>query len=148
MPQEVQALFQPAATRRPMGRCTIDPASSGLEEGLAVRDVLVPSCSSDSCAGRAQCTLTRSPGVRCFLPHIGAAGFRVKQAWCQVAVWLGWVGLYFGGCKALNLCLSRVRTGVAAMRQECNYQLDTTKLGRKGGKKYIINNKSNCVHCP
>ena len=32
---------------------------------------------------------------------------------------------------ALNLRLSRVRTGVAVMRQDCNYQLDTTKLGRK-----------------
>ena len=33
---------------------------------------------------------------------------------------------------ALDLRLSRVHTGVAAMRQDCNYcQLDTTKLGRK-----------------
>jgi hypothetical protein len=37
-------------------------------------------------AGRAQCTLTRSPGVRCFLRHIGAAGFLVKWAFCQEAV--------------------------------------------------------------
>ena len=32
---------------------------------------------------------------------------------------------------ALDLCLSRVRTGVAAMGQDCNYELDITKLGRK-----------------
>ena len=33
---------------------------------------------------------------------------------------------------ALDLRLSRVRTGVAAMRQDCNYnQLDPTELGRK-----------------
>ena len=37
-------------------------------------------------AGRAQCTLTRSPGVQCFLRHIGVAGFRVKRALCQEAV--------------------------------------------------------------
>jgi hypothetical protein len=34
---------------------------------------------------------TRAPGVRCFLRHIGAAGFRVGWALCQVAVRLGWV---------------------------------------------------------
>jgi hypothetical protein len=32
---------------------------------------------------------------------------------------------------ALDLHLSRLRIGVAAMRQECNYQLDTRKMGRK-----------------
>uniref|UniRef100_A0A8C7LYZ5 receptor protein-tyrosine kinase n=1 Tax=Oncorhynchus mykiss TaxID=8022 RepID=A0A8C7LYZ5_ONCMY len=35
--------------------------------------------------GRAQCTLTRSPVVRCFLRHIGVAGIRVKRAVCQEA---------------------------------------------------------------
>jgi hypothetical protein len=36
-------------TGRPVGRRTIGPALSGLGEGLADRDVLVPSRSSDSC---------------------------------------------------------------------------------------------------
>ena len=46
----------------------------------------------------------------------------------------GLVGLCFGGRMALDLRLSRVRTGVAAMRQDSNYyQLDTTKLGIKRG---------------
>jgi hypothetical protein len=37
---------------------------------------------------------------------------------------------------ALDLRFSRVRTGVAAMRQDCNYyHLDTTNLGRKKGVK-------------
>ena len=37
---------------------------------------------------------------------------------------------------AFDLRLSRERTGVVAMRQDSNYkQLDTMKLGRKGGKK-------------
>ena len=44
-------LSQPAATGRPMGRRTIGPVSSGLGEGLAGRDVLVPSRTSDSCGG-------------------------------------------------------------------------------------------------
>ena len=47
----VQALSQLSATWRPMGRHPIGPASSGFGEGLANRDVLVPSCSNDSCAG-------------------------------------------------------------------------------------------------
>jgi hypothetical protein len=38
---------------------------------------------------------------------------------------------------ALDLRLSLVRKGVAAMTQDCNYyQLDTTKLGRK---KQLLN---------
>jgi hypothetical protein len=36
---------------------------------------------------------------------------------------------------ALDLHLFRVRTGVAATRQDCNYQLDNTKLGRKRGNE-------------
>jgi hypothetical protein len=38
---------------------------------------------------------------------------------------------------ALDFRLSRVRTGVAVMGQDCNYQLDTTKLGAKKVKKEI-----------
>ena len=38
----VQALSQPSMTGRPMGWCTIGPATSGLGEGLAGRDVPVP----------------------------------------------------------------------------------------------------------
>ena len=37
----------------------------------------------------AQCPLTRSPGVRCFLRHFGVAGFRVKWALCHEAVGTG-----------------------------------------------------------
>jgi hypothetical protein len=47
----------------------------------------------------------------------------------------GLAGLYFGGCMALDLRLSRVSTGVPAIGQDCNYQLDITKLGRKRCKK-------------
>ena len=44
----------------------------------------------------------------------------------------GWVVFHR---TAHDLCLSLVRTGMAAMRQDCNFQLNTTKLGRKMGKK-------------
>ena len=86
-----RAVSPPAAPRSTMRRHTIGPASSGLGEGLAGRDVLVPLPSSNSCGGSGTCTLTRSLGVQCFLRHIGAAGFRVKRALCQEAVRLGWV---------------------------------------------------------
>ena len=44
----------------------------------------------------------------------------------------------FGGRMALDLRLSRVRMGVAAMIQDYNYQLDITKLGRKRKKRIVI----------
>ena len=89
--------------------------------------------SSDSCDGSGTCTLTRSTGVKCFLRHIGAAGFRVQRH-C-VKKHCGLAGLYFGGRTAFTLCLSQVRTGVAAMGQDCNYQSDTKTLGRKRDTK-------------
>ena len=39
------------STGRPIGQCTIGPASSRFGEGLAGRVVLVPSRTSDSCGG-------------------------------------------------------------------------------------------------
>jgi hypothetical protein len=68
-----------------MWRRTIGPASSGLGRVWPAEIPL------SRVASRAQCTLTRSPGVRCFLRDIGAAGFLVGWALCQEAVQLGWV---------------------------------------------------------
>ena len=112
-----------------MRRRTIGPALSGLREVLAGQDVLVP---SRSCGGLGACTLP----VQRFLRHIGAAGFRVKRAVCQEAMWLGRV--VFRGCMALNLCL-----GIAVMGQDSDYQLATANLGRKGGKKNKLSKKRN-----
>ena len=69
---------------------TIGLALSGLGRVLPAGISLSHRALATPVAGRAQCTLTRSLGVRCFLRHIGAAGFRVKQALCQEAV-CGWV---------------------------------------------------------
>jgi hypothetical protein len=126
-PDLIQAVTQPATTGKPMGRRTIGPDSSGLREGLASRDVLVPSHSSDCCGEPGACMLTRSPGVWCFIWHIGVAGFRVKCVKKQC----GLAGFCFRVRMALDLHLSRICTGVAAMGQDCNYQLDITKLGVK-----------------
>ena len=121
-------LSQLAMTGRPMRRCTIGPASSGLGEGLAGRDF--GRMHADTVA---RCTVF--PPTR-FLRHIGAAGFIGAAGLIEKCVekQCGLVGSCFGGCMALGICLSRVPTGVAAMGQDCNYQLDTTKLGEKRGK--------------
>ena len=47
-----------------------------------------------------------------------------------------WLGCVFGGRTALDLRLSRVCTGVAAIRQDCNYHLDTTKLWGRNTKRH------------
>ena len=43
------------------------PGVVRVREGLAGRDIIVSSCTSYSFGGRAQCTLIRSLGARCFL---------------------------------------------------------------------------------
>jgi hypothetical protein len=72
-------------------RRTIGPALCGLGRVWSAGICLSHRALATPVAGRAQCILTRSPGVRCFLRHIGAAGFRVGSALCQEAVRLGWV---------------------------------------------------------
>jgi hypothetical protein len=76
---------------RPMGRRTIGPASYGLGRVWPAGISLSHCALATPVVGGAQCTLTSSPGVRCFLRHIGAPGFRVGWALCQEAVRLGWV---------------------------------------------------------
>ena len=74
-------------------------------------------------AGQAQCTqqcpLTRSTRLASRLSGHGV----MKQC--------GLAGLCFGGRTALGSRLSQVHMGVVAMGQDCNYQLDTTKLEKK-----------------
>uniref|UniRef100_A0A674BSJ7 FERM domain containing 4B n=1 Tax=Salmo trutta TaxID=8032 RepID=A0A674BSJ7_SALTR len=45
------------------------------------------------------------------------------------------------------MALSRVRTGVAVMGQDCNYQLDIIKLGRKGVNIRFYKNKESLGWC-
>ena len=61
---------------------------------------------------------------------------RLMRAVCQKAVRLE--ASCFKGRMALDLRLSRVHTGVAAMGQDCNYQLDITKKGLKYSKNNNI----------
>ena len=113
-----------------MGQRTFGPASSVLGENLAGMDVLVPLRTSDSCGGPgavhadtvARCTVF--PPTQLVQLASGLSGHCVKKQ-------CGLFGLCFGGRAALDLCLSQVHMGVSAMRQDCNYQLDTTKKGLK-----------------
>jgi hypothetical protein len=61
----------------------------------------------------------------CTVFDIRVAGFRVKRALCQEAVWLGWV--------VFRRTHGSRPSGVVVMRQDCNYQLDTMKSGIKWG---------------
>ena len=91
-----------------------------VREGLAGRDILVSSRTSDSCGG---------PGA----VHANQ-GCQVHGVSSDTLVWLasgldvrcvkkqcGLVGLCIGGRMTFNLCLSRARTGVVAMRQDSSY---------------------------
>jgi hypothetical protein len=120
----VQALSQPATPGRPIG-----PASSGLGEGLAGQDVLVPSRLVGWAHACRHCHQVYGVSSDTLVRLTSGLSEHCVKKQCGLA------DLCFGRCTALDLCLSRVRTGVAVMGQDCNYQLDTTKLGRKRAKK-------------
>ena len=101
---------------------------SVVREGLAGRDILVSSCTSDSCGGPGAVRANQGcqvHGVSDTLVRL-ASGLDARCVKKQC----GLVGLCIGGSMTFNLRLSRARTGVVAMRQDSNYkQLDTTKRG-------------------
>ena len=113
------------ATGRSVGRRTIGLASSGLGRVWPVGISLSHRAPVTPVAVRAQCMPTKVARCTVFYP-------------VRLASWVdavlkkqgGLVGLCFGGPTALDLHLSPARTGVAAIRQDCNYQLDTMKLRR------------------
>ena len=92
------------------------PSVVRVREGLAGRDILVSSCTSDTCGGPG--AVHANQVARCTVFHP-----------VRLASWLdavlkkqgGLVGLCFGGRMAFDLRLSRARTGVVAMRQDSNY---------------------------
>ena len=107
----------PAVTWRRMKRRIIGPASSGLGEGLAGRDVLVPLHFSDSLrrAGRLHADFGRQLyGVSSDTLVWLASGLSEECVKKQC----GLAGLCFGGRMAHDLRLSRVYTGVAVMGQD------------------------------
>jgi hypothetical protein len=94
--------------------CTIGSASSGLGEGSASRDVIVPLHSSDSLwrAGRMHADISRrlySVHSNILLQLTSRLSKQCVKKQCSLAGWC------FRGRMALDHHLSRVRTGVAAM---------------------------------
>ena len=59
-----------------------------------------------------------------------------------VKIHCGLARLCFRGRMALDRCLSQVRSGVAVMGQDCNHQLENTKLGREIGATESRPNKN------
>jgi hypothetical protein len=104
--------------------------SSGLGDGLAGRDVLVPSRSINSLwlTGR----MHSDCGQQLYSVYSDTL-VRLDSGLSEQCVkkQCGLAGSCLGGCMALDLRLSPVRMGVAAMAQDCNYQ-----LGRKRAKHF------------
>jgi hypothetical protein len=91
------------------------PSVGRVREGLAGRDVLVSSHTSDSCCGPGAVRTNQGCQVR------GVS----SDTLVRLASWLDarcvkkqLVGLCIGGHMTFNLCLSRSRTGVVVMRQD------------------------------
>ena len=102
----------------------------GLREGLAGLDDLVPSRSSDSLwwAGHMHADFIRqlnSVSSETFVRLAFGLSEQCVKKQCVLA------GSCFGGCMALNLRLSVVRTGVARMGKDYLY-------GRKGRKTLFL----------
>ena len=93
-------------------------------------------CQRISCSFLYHKLPTGPPKWRSSLRHCIA----VLEASLQIRVWSRAVShpARTGGpmaCMALGLY--RVRMGLAAMGQDCNYQLEITKFGRKRGKHFF-----------
>ena len=95
--------------------CTIGLASSGLRRAWPR--------TSDSCGGPGAVHANQGYQVHSFSSHTSGLDKHCVKKQC------GLVGLCIRGRMALNLRLSRNRTGVVAMRQDSSYELDTTKKG-------------------
>ena len=96
------------------------PSVVGGREGLAGREILVSSRTSDSCGGLGAVRANQgcqAHGVSSDTLVRLASGLDARCVKKQC----GLVGLWIGECMTLNLRLSRVRTGVVAMRQDSSY---------------------------
>ena len=91
-----------------------------VREGLAGRDILVSSRTSDSCGGPGAVHANQGCQV-----HGVSSNTLVRLASgldaCCVKKQCGLVGLCIGGRMTFNLHLSRARTGVVALRQDSRY---------------------------
>ena len=106
------------ATGRSVGAT---PSVVRVREGLAGRDILDSSRTSDSCGGPGAVHANQG----CQVHGVSSDTLVQLASRLDVAVlrssWVVLVGLCIGGCMTFNLRLSRARTGVVAMRQDSSY---------------------------
>ena len=112
------------------------PSIVRVKEGLAGRDILVSSRTSDSCGG--QGTVRANQGCQV---HSVSSDTLVRlvsglDARC-VKKQCGLVGLCFGGHMAFDLRLSLARTGVVTMRQDTVVTTNNW-IPRNWGEKGVI----------
>ena len=93
------------------------PSVIRVREG---RDILVSLCTSDSCGGPGAVRANQGCQVHGVSSDTSVRLASGLDARC-VKKQCGLVGWCFRGCMAFNLCLSRARTGVVAMRQDSSY---------------------------
>ena len=93
------------------------PSAVQVRKGLAGRDILVPSRTSDSCGGPGEVLANQGCQVHGVSLVRLASGLDARCVKKQC----GLVGLCIGGRMPFNLRLSRDRTGVVAMRQDSSY---------------------------
>ena len=91
-----------------------------VREGLAGRDILVSSRTSDSCGGPGSVHANQGRQVHGVSSDTLVRLASRLDASC-VKKQCGLVGLCIGGRMTFNLRLSRARTGVVAMRQDSSY---------------------------
>ena len=102
------------------GRSHNCPSVVRVREGLAGRDILVSSRTSDSCGGPG--AVRANQVARCMVfPPTHWCGWLPGRMYAVLKKQCGLVGLCFRGRMAFDLRLFRARTGVVAMRQESNY---------------------------
>ena len=110
----------PGRDRKVRGATHNWPSVVRVREGLAGRDILVSSGTSDSYGGPGAVHANQGRqvhGVSSDTLVRLASGLDVRCVKKQC----GLVGLCFGGRMAFDLRLSRARTGVVAMRRDSNY---------------------------
>jgi hypothetical protein len=96
------------------------PSIIWVREGLAGRDILVSSRTSDSCGGPGAVLTNQGCRVHGVSSDTLARLAPGLDARC-VKKQCGLVGLCIGGRMTFNLRLSRARTGAVAMRQDSSY---------------------------
>ena len=115
------------------------PSVVRVREGLAGRDILVSSRTSDSCGGPGAVRANQGCQVHGVSSDTLVRLASGLDARC-VKKQCGLVGLCIGGRMTFNLRLSRARTGVVAMRQDSSYY--NNWIPRNWGEKGVKKNKN------